>query len=237
MIFAFALTAVVIVINPSLPLLTDELVPPGNPLPGSRFGGSSPLGTPASILSLLPSGLTPLAVFPPYSVPRTFGAESIIFAEDPEISQLGKRSIWNRIQRIPLVSRIWNRKRRIHLPFFSMIKNLASKFMKNFKCLQTRLYALGHPYEIQYLRSRTAYFPKYYDENINSIGDCIDGIQEPLYGFRTKVTLLKDSPCIMGSTCDSPSFSGKFCLCKFTNSDRTLSPFAQNVYKGLWGIN
>ena len=203
MIFAFALTAVVIVINPSLPLLTDEFVPPGNPLPGSRFGGASPLGTPASILSLLPSGLTPTAVFPPYSVPRTFGAESIIFAEDPEISQLGKRSIWNS-------------KRRIHLPFFSRIKNLASKFMKNFKCLQTRLYALGHPYEIQYLRSRTAYSPKYYDENINSIGDCIDGIQEPLYGFRTKVTLLKDSPCIMGSTCDSPSFSGTFCLYNFT---------------------
>ena len=181
--------------NPSLPLLTDELIPPGNPSPGSQFGGASPLGTTASILSLLPSGLTPTAVFPPFPVPRTFEAESVIFAEDPEISQLGKRSIWNRRQRIPLVSRI---------------KNLVHKFMKNFKCLQTRLYALGHPYEIHHLRSRTAYLPEYYRENINSIDDCIEDIHEPLYGFRTKVTLLKDSPCNIGSTCDSLSLSGTF---------------------------
>ena len=46
------------------------------------------------------------------------------------------------------------------------------------------------------------------DDNINSIDDCIEGIEEPLYGFRTNITLLRDSPCILGYTCDNPSTSG-----------------------------
>ena len=151
------------------------------------------MGAPASILSLLPAGLTPISVFPPYSVPRNFEAESIIFAEDPEILQLEKRSIWKRRKRITL--------RRA-------IKNLSNKFMKNIMCLQTRLYGYGHPYEIHHFRSRTSHLPHYNDKNINSIDDCIDGIQEPLYGFRTKIFFLKDSPCVLGSTCDSISSIG-----------------------------
>ena len=42
----------------------------------------------------------------------------------------------------------------------------------------------------------------------NSMDDCIEGIEEPLYGFRANVILLKDFPCILGVTCNSPSFSG-----------------------------
>ena len=44
----------------------------------------------------------------------------------------------------------------------------------------------------------------------NSMDDCIEGIEEPLYGFRANVILLKDFPCILGVTCNSPSISGMY---------------------------
>ena len=31
--------------------------------------------------------------------------------------------------------------------------------------------------------------------------DCFEDMQEPLYGFRTKVTLTENSPCELGVTC------------------------------------
>ena len=31
--------------------------------------------------------------------------------------------------------------------------------------------------------------------------DCFDDVEEPLYGFRTRVTLAENSPCILGVTC------------------------------------
>jgi hypothetical protein len=33
------------------------------------------------------------------------------------------------------------------------------------------------------------------------LGDCFEEEEEFLYGFRTKVTLFEDQPCILGSTC------------------------------------
>ncbi len=50
-----------------------------------------------------------------------------------------------------------------------------------------------------------------YDENeleaedINSLDDCIDGVEEPLYGFSVNVTLIQDDPCILGLTCRADS--------------------------------
>jgi hypothetical protein len=38
---------------------------------------------------------------------------------------------------------------------------------------------------------------------VNSLDDCIDGIDEPLYGFRSNITLLENSPCILGQTCQN----------------------------------
>ena len=66
----------------------------GNAAPGAPGGGASPsavgaLGpstqTLATALSLVPLGLTPIAVFPPYNTPRTIPAISVIFSEDPNI--------------------------------------------------------------------------------------------------------------------------------------------------------
>ena len=39
------------------------------------------------------------------------------------------------------------------------------------------------------------------DNTVNSIDDCIDGIEEPLYGFRVNIKLVEDESCIMGQTC------------------------------------
>ena len=196
LVIALAISALVIAINPGLPLLNDALIPPGSPLPGSRFGGTIPFGTPASLLSLVPSRLIPISVFPPFVSPRTLEAESILFAEDPDILHLTvKRSIRKKYK--------W-----FQLPFV----NFYQKLLKNFKCLRTRLFAIGNPNVIQSLRRRTSYIPQYKgktNENINSLDDCIDGINEPLYGFRTNVTLLRNSPCILGLTCDIYSSSGK----------------------------
>ena len=39
------------------------------------------------------------------------------------------------------------------------------------------------------------------DLTIDSLDDCIDGIEEPLYGFRVNVTLIDNEACILGETC------------------------------------
>ncbi len=36
---------------------------------------------------------------------------------------------------------------------------------------------------------------------VNSLDDCIEGIEEPLYGFRANVTLISNEPCVLGQTC------------------------------------
>ena len=66
----------------------------GNPAPGTLGGGASPsvVGagaampqTLANALTLVPPGLTPIAVFPPYNTPRKIPAVSVIFSEDQNI--------------------------------------------------------------------------------------------------------------------------------------------------------
>jgi hypothetical protein len=36
---------------------------------------------------------------------------------------------------------------------------------------------------------------------MNSMDDCFDDMPEPKYGFKTKVTLAENIPCVLGSTC------------------------------------
>ena len=66
----------------------------GNSSPGSGGGGAIPSAVGAgaanpsilaTALTLLPLGLTPIAVFPPYNTPRQIPAISVIFSEDPDI--------------------------------------------------------------------------------------------------------------------------------------------------------
>ena len=66
----------------------------GNASPGSGGGGATPSAVGAgaanpsilaTALTLVPLGLTPIAVFPPYNTPRQIPAISVIFSEDPNI--------------------------------------------------------------------------------------------------------------------------------------------------------
>lgn len=43
---------------------------------------------------------------------------------------------------------------------------------------------------------------------MNSMDDCFSDMPEPKYGFRTKVTIVENSPCVFGSTCGN-GFSSK----------------------------
>ena len=73
------------------------LVPPGNPLPGTQGGGARPVGnTPDAreAIALVPVGTIPVAIFPPYTTPRTVPAVSVIFLETATPSLVKRRGIW-----------------------------------------------------------------------------------------------------------------------------------------------
>ena len=60
------------------------------------------------------------------------------------------------------------------------------------------------------------------DNTVNSIDDCIDGIEEPLYGFRVNIKLVEDESCIMGQTCKGTPNDigeGKFYKWLFSQED------------------
>ena len=60
-------------------------IPPGSPgggAPPTAGGGASPQTLKVAI-DLVPAGLPPIAVFPPYIKPRTVPGVSVIFAENP----------------------------------------------------------------------------------------------------------------------------------------------------------
>ena len=97
-----------------------------------------------------------------------------------------------------------------------------NKLVKGFQCLRTKLYAQYHSDIIEELRYITqvpyenkppSYNLGAHDVVINSLDDCIGGIEEPLYGFRVRVRLVEDEPCIKGDTCKDglmETHNGKF---------------------------
>ena len=202
--------------NPEYPLVNSQSVPPGNPAPGTPGGGGQPSG---AALALVPAGLVAVATFPPYATPRTLPAESVIFSEVPQILStrgIGKRSadtsrIENMMDWLGLITIRRNYKNQ--KPHSGILKKFV-RIYRNMKCWRTRLYASSHPKQIEKLRRMSR--PHLYsaagnydtskedlDEDVNSIDDCVEGIVEPLYGFRTNVTLIKDQMCIIGQTCNN----------------------------------
>ena len=88
---------------PELPLVNNVNVPPGNAVPGTPGGGGLPATATAPVLALVPAGLIPVAVFPPYATPRTLPADSVIFLENPGVTlfqKRKKRSILNYMGRL-----------------------------------------------------------------------------------------------------------------------------------------
>ena len=72
--------------------------PSGVAQPGSSNGGGLPndftIPTLGQSLALVPLGLTPIAVFPPFAIPRTLPAIGVIFSEKRQVSM--KRRYWKK---------------------------------------------------------------------------------------------------------------------------------------------
>ena len=94
-------------------------------------------------------------------------------------------------------------------------RNSGNSMMKMIKCLQSNIlakfkpdgiigelrYITQKPYGSSYNVENDYNYSDESDSNINSIDDCVDGIEEPLYGFRVKVNLIENQSCILGQTC------------------------------------
>ena len=63
---------------------------------------------------------------------------------------------------------------------------------------------------------------------VDSLDDCFDDLEEPTYGFRAKVTLVENSPCILGSTCRGTPASDFFAKRSdgpsYDTTDENLTP-------------
>jgi len=262
--------------NPVLPLVTADLIPPGNPEPGTLAGGGKPADAPFSTLDLA-VGLDRevVATFPPFDSSQSYSAEAIIFSEIQNIKKYADTQVLNigRKKRSPLFGSWLTGKRRRgkgrgrgkpraraprqrvprpraprrplqtrprgpkrlqpkkrqpkRFPFHRQQQRRPSrprgpprrnflppkgpnKLVKGFQCLRTKLYAQYHSDIIEELRYITqvpyenkppSYNLGAHDVVINSLDDCIGGIEEPLYGFRVRVKLVEDEPCILGDTC------------------------------------
>jgi len=91
--------------NPVLPLVTADLIPPGNPEPGTLAGGGKPADAPFSTLDLA-VGLDRevVATFPPFDSAQSYSAEAIIFSEIQNIKKYADTQVLNigRKKRSPL---------------------------------------------------------------------------------------------------------------------------------------
>jgi len=195
---------------------------------GGQFPSSSSEGVAA--LLLVPAGLVPVAIFPPYATPRTKPAVSVIFAEDPNILSLNsnanglirqKRSlvkhmkeIMRRNYRRPSVfTTVWN----VLLSTVNFAGRSAIRAANEAICAKLKLrllksslknaFAKKHSRNVTSTESTSQQNKEYYYnkknslEIVNSLDDCYPGMPEPLYGFRTKIFLTENSPCDYGTTC------------------------------------
>ena len=124
--------------------------------PGSQYGGGLPndFSNPdlALSLGLVPPGLSPVSVFPPFDKKHTFPAVAVIFTEGAQIQRRTNNPV--------------------NVDFHKMQETILN-WRRNIKCYGPRR---CNPYK-------------------NAPGD------EPLYGFRVKVTLIDNQDCDIESTC------------------------------------
>jgi len=203
----------------------------GSPIPvvgavggtsGVAIGGLSPAavsGLSVAALTLVPAGLVPIALFPPYEKPRTKPAVSVIFAEDPEIMSLNDDISLMRTRRSLADHMKDNLRRNYRRPsvFAEAWQSLlgkvrtTGKVIKQVKdeamCAKTRLKVMAMELKGYFAKQRKK-MPKSNKVKkkssrriMNSMDDCFSDMPEPMYGFKTQVTLVEDSPCFLGSTC------------------------------------
>jgi hypothetical protein len=194
-----------VILTPDLPLVTPQLIPPGNNIVGCPWGGGLPQGrSPITQLSglLLPEGKTPVSVFPPFHLSRTRKAVCVIFAEDGNIENVNnevtrfKRSIAKHLLRRRQRSQKYV-KRQMNNFFGETSSNLKNIM----KCLKARITRVLKQKKMQ-RKYHQQKFQKYkYDDEINSFDDCFNDIGEPRYGYICRVRLVEDQPCVLGVTC------------------------------------
>jgi hypothetical protein len=82
----------------------------------------------AESLALVPLGLTPVAIFPPFAQVRTVPAVAVIFSENPTLKSSRKKRWASNLQETSLGFR-----------FSNLIKSMIKTLHKNMQCLIPRL--------------------------------------------------------------------------------------------------
>jgi len=191
LIWASLLALIIIpymIIQP-LPKISPGQAPPRLPQPGTSNGGGLPsdLANAAlgEALALVPDGLEPVAVFPPFMDSRIVPAVGVIFSENPQneirrrrlrrkqlrrhrrSSEEDEESSWSKVK-----SRLWD--------FLGSLED-------NLVCMKPRLE--------RHFGSRKA------RALLDSVDDCFPDEEEPKYGFRMRVFLKTDEECSLRHDC------------------------------------
>ena len=155
---------------------TPGSIPSGAPAVGTPGGGGSPTApspTLAASLALLPAGLTPVSVFPPFLNPRTVPAVGVIFREPPVLVRKKRGSTLNNL---------------IH-----EVKKLWAKFLKRLQCVGptlTRKFSRKSRRRLipfQYYKRRNKRdldsVEEEEDFSLKTVEDCFDDVPKPRFGL------------------------------------------------------
>ena len=122
-------------------------------------------------LALVPDGHQAVAVFPPFSYPRSVPAIAVIFSET---SKLRRRKLRRYKRQASVGSMIWN--------FFA-------NFETSLLCMKPRMQRLF------FARDGRSSMEEEDGDELNSTDDCFKDELEPTYGFRVKLKLKDNEPC------------------------------------------
>ena len=216
---------------------TSEILPAelsDFPFPGTIGGGSLPSVAANTVqgiaaLNLVPEGLTPIAVFPPYQTPRTFTAVSVIWLENTASTGSRKATIDEKKGMYGLWTKEWRQMnyKRHHVRKDALIRDIFSKKEKlrdKMKKLRDDIHCNKRKIQLR-KRQRTRNNSKPLHRFINSFKEilkpisnffpmrkkfqhnpsyykCLEKeVEVPKFGFRTLITLVDQEPCILGVSC------------------------------------
>ena len=216
--------------------LGPSLIVPDLPLPGTFGGGILPsvaanTAEGAAALKLVPEGLTPVAVFPPYVKPRSFSAISVVWLEDTNLlterkikmkQKNGLYGLWTRQYRefnhenrylrkrgsngLHLVSR-QGKAHRLKKKIKHLRKDIycnVNKSRKNFRSRSVTQFGSLKPIIHKFqniLLPLSNFFAIRNKLQGRSRNDKCTEKKRPTFGFRTLITLVRQEPCILNVTC------------------------------------
>lgn len=160
------------IVNARIPVI-PPLVPLNVAQPGEPGGGDFPQNGDSEVLDLVPEGLRPVAIFPPYLFPRTYPAICVIWAElDPKPYYGHGYGYGRRPKKHPLLAK--------GSSMLDRIRNIFSGRRDTGKS------------------SRFIPIPR--NKRVHAIE--VPAF-ERRYGFRCKITLADRQKCQVGITCDA----------------------------------